>query len=136
MRAFSANGMLGFPLLLHGIELGRPVDIVLDSTEWRVLGLVVHCGDGTIRFLAWPAMSLRREEISVSSALALVEDVEFYRSRGRGYRGLRGEPVDGEGVLRDLVLAVDGVVLELVVERDGVERRVPPGGAALAGTAA
>lgn len=126
MRARSATELLRLAVQRHGIELGRPVDILLDATEWRVLGLVVACGDGATRFLAWPAASVRPGEIAVGSALMLLDDVDFYRSRGRSFRGLLGEPVDAHDPLRDIVVARDGTVLELVIGQDGAERRLPP----------
>lgn len=134
MRALSAEATLHLPVRLHGIPLGRPVDILVDVTHWRVLGFVVHCGDATTRFLAWPAASVRPDEIAVGSALMLLEDVEFYRSRGRSFRGLAGRPLEGGDVLTDLVIAGDGQVQELVLSRDGAERRLPPGRSVLEGS--
>jgi hypothetical protein len=132
MRALSAEATLKLPVRLLGIPLGRPVDILVDATEWRVLGLVVHCGDETMRFLAWPAVSVRTDEIAVASALMLLEDVDFYRSRSRSFRSLVGRAIDGGDVLEDLVVARDGRVQELVLSHNGEERRLPPEHPALA----
>jgi hypothetical protein len=108
----SATELLQLPVQLHGIRLGRPVDLLLDLAEWRALGFVVLCGDGSSRFLVFAAVDLRDDAIDVRSALMLFEDVEFYRDRSRSLRDLLG------GELRDLLLAPDGHVEALVVERE------------------
>ena len=45
MGSRSATELLLLPVQLHGIRLGQPVDVLLDLDSWRVLGLVVLCGD-------------------------------------------------------------------------------------------
>ena len=69
------------------------------------------------------------DEIAVGSALMLLEDVEFYRTRGASFRGLLGAEVEQRGrvagTLRDLVLGRGGAVGELLVERDGEPARLP-----------
>ena len=99
----SATELLQLPVQLHGIRLGRPVDLLLDPVEWRALGFVVLCGDESTRFLVFAAADLREDAIHVSSALLLLEDVDFYRDRARSLRDLlRG------GELLDLLVGVDG----------------------------
>lgn len=104
----SATELLQLPVQLHGIRLGRPVDLLLDPAEWRALGFVVLCGDENDRFLAFAAADLRENAIAVTSPLLLLEDVEFYRKRSRSLRDLLG------GELRDLLLRPDGSVEALV----------------------
>src|SRR5438876_12128027 len=104
MGSRSATELLQLPVQLHGIRLGRPVDLLLDPTEWRVLGFVVLCPDETSRFLAFAAADLRDDAIEVVSALLLLEDVDFYQDRSRSLRDV----LDGE--LRDLLVASDGTV--------------------------
>lgn len=103
--------------------------MLVDRSTWRALGVVVLCGDETRRFLPFGAAAVGADEIDVRSSLALVEDVDFYRARGESLRTLRGAAVDRDGrrlgTLRDLVLAPDGEVEALVVERGGAEVRVP-----------
>ena len=79
--------LLQLPVTLDGIRLGRCVDVVLDETGDHVVGMVVLCGDGSERFLVLGAADVRDGEIAVSSALLLLEDVDFYRRRGRSIRG-------------------------------------------------
>jgi hypothetical protein len=131
----SATELLQLPVRLHGIRLGRPVDLLLDLVEWRALGFVVLCGDESTRFLVFAAVDLQENAIDVPSALLLLEDVEFYRGRSRSLRGLLGEPVvSGRyelGELHDLLLMPNGSVDSLVVEQDEGTREVRPAGAAV-----
>lgn len=130
MGSRSSMELLQLPVRLHGIRLGQPVDLLLDQSAWRALGLVVLCGDETERFLAYAAAEPGEEEIVVGSALLLLEDVAFYRGKGRSLRGVLGLGVvlDGRrlGTVDDVLLKPDGTVEALVVERDGRRRRVAP----------
>ena len=132
MGSRSATELLQLPVQLHGIRLGRPVDLLLDADEWRALGFLVLCGDESLRFLVFAAADLEADEIKVPSALLLLEDVGFYRERSRSMRRLLGgEAASGPvelGTLRDLMLAPGGSVEALVVADDDVVREVPPSG--------
>jgi hypothetical protein len=108
MGSRPATELLQLPVQLHGIRLGRPVDLLLDPTEWRALGLVVLCGDESSRFLVFAAADVGEEAIGLPSALVLLEDVEFYRSRSRSLRDLLGDE------LRDLLVFPDGRVEPLL----------------------
>jgi len=88
----SAEELLQLPVQLHGIRLGRPVDVLYDAAGERLLGCVVLCGDGTERFLVLDAAEVRDHEIAVGSAFLLLEDVDFYRERGRSVRELGQAP--------------------------------------------
>jgi hypothetical protein len=100
MGSRSATELLQLPVQLHGIRLGRPVDLLLDPEEWRAVGFVVLCGDETSRFLVFAAADVGDEAIELSSALVLLEDVEFYRNG-----------------LSDLLVAPDGTVEVVEPER-------------------
>ena len=132
MGSRSATELLQLPVQLHGIRLGRPVDLLFDPTEWRALGFVVLCGDESRRFLVFAAAEVREEAIDLVSALVLLEDVDFYRERSRSLRELLGRVVVGErrelGELRDLLLSPGGRVDALVVEQDGDRRELGPTG--------
>ena len=43
--------VLALPVRMHGIGLGRSVELIVDVDVRRVLGLEVRCGDDTHRFL-------------------------------------------------------------------------------------
>jgi hypothetical protein len=133
MRAVSGTRALRLPVRLHGIQLGRSVDLLLDPAEWRAVGFDVHCGDEASRFLPYSTARVSDEAIVVNSALMLLEDIEFYRTRARSTRSLLGSEiqVDGAvaGTLRDIELEAGGAVAELVLDHEGAERRVAPAGA-------
>jgi hypothetical protein len=128
MGSFSAADTLQVPVRLRGIQLGRPVDILLDVDAWHVVGFVVRCGDESRRFLPFAACQTGREEIAVGSALMLLEDVAFYTERGVSFRSLLAGEVQG-GALRDLDFESSGSVTTLEVETDGETRRIPAAGA-------
>jgi hypothetical protein len=136
MEPRSATHLLQLPVQLHGIRLGRPVDLLLDLAAWRVLGYVVLCGDEIERFLVYPAADQQEDELAVQSALLLLEDVDFYRDRSRSLRSLLGGAVvsDGHeaGELRDLLVSRDGNVEALVVELDEATHEVGAAGAGIA----
>lgn len=136
MGSRSATELLQLPVQLHGIRLGRPVDVLLDPVDWRALGFVVLCGDDLERFLFFAGGDLHEDEIAVPSALLLLEDVRFYRNRSRSLRALLGHAVASEGrelgELDDLLLRRDGIVDALVVDDDEALREVEPAGATVA----
>jgi len=86
----SARGLVQLPVTQDGIRLGRCVDVVLDAEGERIVGIVVLCGDDTERFLVLDTTDVHDGEIVVSSALLLLDDVDFYRQRGRSIGDLRG----------------------------------------------
>ena len=136
MGSRSATELLQLPVRLHGIRLGRPVDLLLDAEGWRSLGFVVLCGDESRRFLVFAAADVEEDAIHVRSALLLFEDLGFYLARSRSLRELLGgEVVNGReelGELRDLLLGPGGNVAALVVERDDAVLEVRPAGATIA----
>lgn len=132
MGSLSAAASLQLRVELHGIMLGRPTDLLLDTHAWHVLGFVVHCGDESVRFLPYAAAQTSASEIAVGSALMLLEDVEFYKKRGTSFRALVGGRVGAAGVLRDLYIGPGGAVTELEVDHDGARRRVPAPGQVVA----
>ena len=119
------NHLLALPVRLHGIQLGRPVDLLLDREELRVLGLDVRCGDEVHRFLPLPTASVSAEAIAISSPLVLLEEdqLDFYRTRAFAFTSLRGRPVEQRGrevgALDDIVVRSDGSLHELVVTGNG-----------------
>jgi hypothetical protein len=133
MGALSGARALRLPVRLHGIQLGRAHDLLLDPIEWRALGFEVRCGDDAERFLPFSTARVIDDEIVVNSALMLLEDVEFYRTRARSLRSLLGTKIEVAGVdagmLSDLELAGDGAATALLLDRDGRQRRVDPAGA-------
>ena len=92
MGSDSAAQLLRLPVTVDGIRLGRCVDVVLDDDRKRVVGVVVLCGDEVERFLVLDAADVRDGEIAVTSALPLLEDVDFYRRHGTSLSDLHPSP--------------------------------------------
>ena len=131
MGELSGDELLALPVRLHGIQLGRPADLLLDREVLRVVGLDVLCGDEVHRFLPLPTAAVRADEIAILSPLVLLEEDElhFYRSRAFSLSSLRGRAIERNGrevgALRDVVVAPDGELLAVLVERDGAAARIP-----------
>ena len=128
MGSRSAVGALQLPVCLQGIELGRPVDLLLETETWRALGFVVRCRDESRRFLPYMASQPTDEEIAVGSALMLLDAVAFYAKRGVSFRSLLDGAVGG-GILRDVIVSRDGVVTEIEIQRGDRVERIPAAGA-------
>src|SRR5262245_56148338 len=115
MTHLTGDDVLRRPVRVRGIELGRAVDLILDRTAARVVGLEVLCGDGVHRFLPAAAAEALPDRIAVRSSLALLNEgeLEFYRRHGTSLTTLRREdPADVE-------LREDWVVTGRVGARNG-----------------
>lgn len=128
MGSLSAADLVGIPVRLHGILLGRPIDLMLDASARRVLGFVVESGDDLPRFLPFAASQPGEDAIAVASALMLLDDVAFYRKHGVSFRSLLGIRIEREntfvGTLIDMHLNPAGDVVELEVDNDGANTRI------------
>jgi sporulation protein YlmC with PRC-barrel domain len=131
MGSIAFGDILALPVRLHGIGLGRVVELVVDLDVRRVLGFEVRCGDETHRFLPLAAAHVHEDRIAIGSPLTLLDELEFYRGRGHGLSALRGARVASSsgdlGTLRDVVFDADGKIRELVVATSTGETRIPPG---------
>mgnify|MGYP001793754292 CR=1 FL=1 len=132
----SAAASLQLPVRLRGIQLGRPIDLLLDTVDWHAVGFVVRCGDESTRFLPYAACQPGVDEIAVASSLLLLEDVGFYEKRGVSFRSLLDGEVAGGGVLEDVILGAGGSVEELEVEHEGARKRISAAGAVVRPTRA
>ncbi|MGZ4361156.1 MAG: hypothetical protein ACXVFF_02605 [Gaiellaceae bacterium] len=121
MRELSGAELLALPVRLHGIQLGRPVDLLLDRDTLRTVGLDVLCGDEVHRFLPLPTASVSDDEIAILSPLVLLEEDElhFYRSKTFALSTLRGRAVQRKsrdlGALGDVVIDAAGELVAVVV---------------------
>jgi hypothetical protein len=126
MRERTGDELLALPVRLHGIQLGRPVDLLLDRDAHRAVGLDVLCGDDVHRFLPLPTAAVGRGEIRILSPLVLLEqrELDFYRSRTLALSRVRGTAVERNGrqlgLLRDVVVAEDGRVVAAIVDEDRI----------------
>jgi sporulation protein YlmC with PRC-barrel domain len=131
MGSIASGDVLALPVRMHGIALGRSVDLIVDVDVRRVLGFEVRCGDDTHRFLPLAAARVHEDKIAIGSPLTLLDELAFYRARGHGLGALRGARVAnarGElGTLQDVVFDTAGAIHELVVAGAAGERRIPPG---------
>jgi hypothetical protein len=121
MRDLTGAELLALPVRLHGIQLGRPVDLLLDRDTLRTVGLDVLCGDEVHRFLPLPTASVSDDEIAILSPLVLLEEDEllFYRSKTFALSTLRGRSVQRKrrdlGALGDVVVDAAGELVAVVV---------------------
>jgi uncharacterized protein YrrD len=63
--------------------VGEVSDLILDPTGATVLGFEIRAHSGRMYFLPLPLTRIPNGSIAVSSPLHLIEDVEYYRRRGR-----------------------------------------------------
>ncbi|NUR76584.1 MAG: hypothetical protein HOQ28_09920 [Thermoleophilia bacterium] len=105
----SASEVLSLPVRLHGIQLGRPVEALLDPASDRLLGFEIVCGDGARRFLPFAVARLGTDEIALDSALALIDerDVGYYRRRSRtlAEAGYEDPWIDDDGGVHEALSA-------------------------------
>jgi hypothetical protein len=100
-----AEDLLRLPVRTRGIEIGRPVDIIVDVAGNRAIGFDILCRDESRRFLPLSAAQIEEDEIAVESALVLFaeDQLDFYRKRAKSLRELIP-------VLGDVVVGADGVL--------------------------
>ncbi len=94
-----AAEVLALPVRLHGIQLGRPVEALLDPSVDRLLGFEVECGDGEHRFLPLSVADVGTDAITIDSALQLIDEreLDWYRRHTRRLSSLGcAEPWIGE----------------------------------------
>ena len=130
MTGVDVQTLLRLPVRSHGVQLGRPVDLILDRELRRCLGLAIHCGDDSRRFLPLAVADIGDAAIEVASSLLVLDEAElgFYSDRGATFRSIRGATVvrDGHalGSLVDLRVGPDGVIDEVVVSTPVGEQRL------------
>ncbi|HLM34635.1 MAG TPA: PRC-barrel domain-containing protein [Gaiellaceae bacterium] len=109
MGEIALSSLLALPVRMHGIQLGRPVDVLVDERGERVVGLELLCGDGARRFLPFAVADIRPDEIAVESALMLLDerDLDYYRARTRRLADtpLADAWIDGRGTVRSRTAA-------------------------------
>ena len=105
MAARPASELLALPVCMHGIQLGRPIEVLLDRRDDRVLGFELRCGDGAHRFLPFSVANSHGAEIDVASALALIDEreLDFYRGQSRRLSevGFADPWIDDDGTVRE-----------------------------------
>ena len=105
MTRLLAGDLLRLPVRTKGIEIGRPVDVIVDPERNRALGFDVLCRDGSHRFLPLSAAVFDTEQIAVESPLMLLaeDQLDFYRTRAKSLRALvpvlESVTIDADGTL-------------------------------------
>ncbi len=109
MRGRAAAELLSLPVRLHGIQLGMPVEALVDAQVDRLVGFEVLCGDGGRRFLPLAVARLREDEIALESALTLIDerDLGYYRrnSRRLAEAGYEDPWIDEDGGIHETATA-------------------------------
>ena len=117
-----ADRLLALPVRLHGIPLGRPVEVLIDLPERKAVGLDVLCGDDVHRFLPLQTAVVSDDEVAIRSPFLLLEEDElaFYQARTTPLTALRGTAVRCArrelGALDDVVVASDGSLVAVVID--------------------
>ena len=90
MKRRLAGELLRLPVRTRNIEIGRPVDVIVDPVHNRAVGFDVLCRDDEHRFLPWTAAVVDETSISVESPIVMLaeEQLAFYRTRARSLREL------------------------------------------------
>jgi hypothetical protein len=118
------------PVVLNGIELGRPCDALIDVAGLRLAGLDIRCGDEGVRFLPFGAARIGPDLIHVDSPLLLLDEADrtFYGKRASKLGSLLGTVVECDGTylgsLFDLVISADGAVESAALRVNGSGRRL------------
>jgi hypothetical protein len=76
--------------------VGRVSDLILDPIENTVLGFEVEAASGRCYFLPLALTLIPNGHIAVSSPLHMVDDVEYYRRRGRRLDWTSADPLELE----------------------------------------
>jgi hypothetical protein len=126
----TGDQLLRRPVRVHGIRVGRPVDLLLHPSEPQALGLDVLCRDDRHRFLPLSAAEVTERHVEAASPLVLLDlrDGSFYRREARSLNAIRGTPLRDRSSLQDVVLAPDWKISGLVLDGD---ERVPLDGIVL-----
>ena len=90
MKRRLAGELLRLPVRTRDIEIGRPVDVIVDPVGNRAVGFDVRCRDDEHRFLPWTAATIEDDSIAVVSPIVMLseEQLAFYRTRAKSLREL------------------------------------------------
>lgn len=105
MKGRLAGELLRLPVRTRDIEIGRPVDVIVDPVRSCAVGFDVLCRDDEHRFLPWTAAVIGDGAISVRSPIVMLEEEQlaFYRTRAQSLRKL-------VPVLENVLIEPDGTL--------------------------
>ena len=126
----SLRGLVGRPVRIGGRPSGAVEDVVLRLDLSTALGAIVGDGEGGRSFLPWAAARADGDGLSVSTATAMLGEVEldYYLASGIPLARVTGLPVeDAAGVanaVADVLVTERGQTWGLKVEAAGRSRIV------------
>jgi hypothetical protein len=82
-RLSDLRGMRGMRVFVADHPVGHVGDLILDPIENTVLGFEVEADSGRCYFLPLALTLIPSGHIAVTSPLHMVDDIEYYRRRGR-----------------------------------------------------
>lgn len=90
------SDLRGIDVMVGDHHIGEVTGVILDPVEDTVLGFEVRSRGGRSYFLPLALSMLNQTTLTTASPLHLVDDVEYYRRRGRaiGWAGAGGCQVD------------------------------------------
>ena len=107
---FGLRELVGLPVRIGDVDVGRVTDVLLNRTLGHVLGLVVEGRGAHRHFLPWLAARVEADHVSALSIFALLSTSElvFYVDNGSPLSEQLGRDVD------DVVVDAEGDVVTLV----------------------
>ena len=110
---FGLREVVGLPVRIGDVDIGRVRDVLLNRTLGHVLGLVVDGRGAHRHFLPWLAARVERDHVSALSIFALLSPSElvFYIDNGTPLNEQLGRHVD------DVVVDAEGDVVTVVAPR-------------------
>ncbi|HET8743198.1 MAG TPA: PRC-barrel domain-containing protein [Gaiella sp.] len=113
---YRLSALVGLPVRIGDVEVGRIADVILNRSFGHALGFVVRGRGAHRHFLPWVAARVDGDHVATLSIFALLSTSElaFYLDHGA--------PLSGElpGRVEDVLVDADGDVLALL---DRVPRR-------------
>ena len=108
MKRRLAGELLRLPVRTRDVEIGHPVDVIVDPVRNCAIGFDVLCRDEEHRFLPWTAAKIGDDSIAVESPIVMLSEdqLAFYRTRAESLREL-------VAVLENVLVGPDGT-LEVV----------------------
>jgi hypothetical protein len=103
-----AEELLGLPVRVRGIEVGRPVDLLVHRDATHAIGFDILCGDQAHRFLPFAVATVKEDAIEIESPLVLLDfaQVGFYREQATTLSELNGDArevfIDRDGSIRGI----------------------------------
>jgi hypothetical protein len=103
------SDLRGMRVFVADHPVGHVSDLILNPIEDTMLGFVVEAGSGRCYFLPLALTLIPNGHIAVTSPLHIVDDVEYYRRRGRRLDWLAADALELELVTGAIVASAPAV---------------------------